>query len=108
MPLHDSATSQGPAAARHEVAALAKMGAQVAVVPSQMSATSQAPLAALQTVPVLRKVSAGHVVRVPLHISATSHVVPSALTCAGRQTVDALANALGGQVLLLPSQTESS
>ena len=74
VPVHDSAASQGPAAARHEVAALAKIGAQLAVAPSQTSATSQMPLAAAQTLPADRNASAGHAAAVPVQDSAMSHV----------------------------------
>ena len=84
-------------------------GGQRAPRPLQNSGGSQdTPSEGRHGTLVLSSTSGGHAALVPVHISATSHVVPSALTCAGRQTVDALANALGGQVLLLPSQTESS
>ena len=51
VPVHDSATSQAPTAARHTVPAGCKLLAgQEALVPVQLSATSQAPVAGRHTV----------------------------------------------------------
>jgi len=47
-----SATSHGPAAARHSAVLFTSAG-QATLVPVQVSATSQAPAAARQTVPLL-------------------------------------------------------
>src|SRR5206468_3529608 len=74
-PVHVSARSQSPPAARHTVpAAVTTSAGQLLLVPSQLSAGSHAsPDPARQTKVFGRTPSAGQVVLVPVQVSATSH-----------------------------------
>jgi hypothetical protein len=101
-PLHFSATSQLPLAARHSVSTSAGgLAGQLGPVPVHTAFFSQVPGVALAQTAV-EKPLAGQAATVPLHFSATSHG-----PAAGRQTVVALA---GGawQALLTPVQCPSA
>src|SRR5438477_128727 len=72
VPVQVSAVSHGPAAARHTVPAFPAGCVQVALVPLQMSRV-QTLLSSVHAVPFDLKVLVGHVVLVPVQVSATSH-----------------------------------
>ena len=86
-PVHASAPSQGPMAARHVVPPRTKRSlGHVAVEPVQLSATSHPPAVARHTVLAETKPSLGHAAVEPVHDSATSqgpalarHCVPPAV-----------------------------
>ena len=70
LPLQVSSTSHTPAAARHDVPAVASAFAgHSGVLPEQLSATSQAPAAARHSVPAEARTSAGHAGALPSHVS---------------------------------------
>src|SRR5438094_3459481 len=77
MPSQCSATSQGPAAARHSAVLLASAG-QAALAPVQFSAGSQAPAEGRQTVDEEPNASAGQAALAPVQFSATSHAPAAA------------------------------
>lgn len=97
-PLHDSATSHAPAAARQLwlVGANASAG-HAALEPVQRSAMSQLPADARHSVVAAANVSAGHVMLVPSHRSERSQAPAEA-----RHSVEAGATASAGQALLEP------
>lgn len=87
VPVHDSATSQTPAEARHITVEDANASTGHALlVPVHDSATSQRPTEFRHVTVEDANPSAGHSKRVPSHVSATSqapfgarHVAPAAL-----------------------------
>jgi hypothetical protein len=98
VPVHVSATSHGPAEARHTVVAGTKASAgHAALLPVHVSATSQTPAEARHTVVAGAKLSSGHAALVPVHVSATSHGPAEA-----RQTVVTGTKASAGHSALLP------
>src|SRR5262249_44923708 len=120
VPVHVSATSQTPEAARQTVPATTNRSAgHDAAVPVHVSATSQTPAAARQTVPATTNRSAGHDAEVPVQVSATSQapvearqVVPAGMKrsaghtpAAARHTMPALPAVC--MQLPLPSQAST-
>src|SRR5207247_3145173 len=93
-PVHASATSQSPAAARHTVPlAVTTSAGQVLFVPSQVSAASHTSPDPVRHTKVLgRTASAGQAVPVPVQVSATSQGPVGA-----RETVLGGAKAAGGR-----------
>jgi hypothetical protein len=75
LPVHESATSHSPAAARQIVVADRKPSTQVLAVPEQESVPSQAPPfdVPTQVVVAAAKPSAGQAPDEPVQLSATSH-----------------------------------
>src|SRR2546427_5582664 len=72
VPVQVSATSHAPAAARHTVPALPARCWQRALLPSQVSVVHGLP-SSVHAVPLVFLASTGHVLLVPLHVSARSH-----------------------------------
>jgi hypothetical protein len=104
LPVHVSATSHGPAEARHTVVAGANPSAgHVALLPVHVSATSHGPAEARHTVAAGANPSGGHVALLPVHLSATSHGPAEA-----RHTVAAGAKPSGGHAALLPVHVSST
>src|SRR5262245_10259101 len=72
VPLHVSATSHSPAAARQTTPALPAGCWQAFEVPLHWSVVHTLPSSA-QLVPLVFLTSAGHAMLLPVHVSATSH-----------------------------------
>ena len=99
-----SATSQGPLAVRHTVAAAAKPSAgQADDAPVQASATSHGPLSPRHNVPACTKPSPGHCAELPVQLSATSQT-----PFAERHTVPAAARPSSGHCAALPVQLSAT
>jgi hypothetical protein len=104
VPLQVSATSQGPADARHSVPLGSTFSLQVLDVPLQVSSASQPVFSVAHTNPAGRFPSAGQAADDPVQLSATSH--PPAASA--RHSSELEANPSAGQVADDPVQVSST
>src|SRR6516165_7494835 len=102
VPVHVSATSQAPTAARQTVPALPGGCWQAALAPLQVSVVQTLP-SSVHVVPLGLKASAGQAALVPVQFSARSHSPAE-----GRQTTELEASTSGGQLLETPSQLSAT